>query len=262
MSITNRAIPSLALFILFFLGWLAITRHTSSTATSTTCHSRKDCALEHEAASFQRLSENSSSSSIMIRKILDVSRDILKYGVFDENGSPLTQKQVFELLTDSAAEGETFRRRFAEVLRNVDMPSYFWETPPTSETVATVRPFEFVVVRAMVLDSVEPEAEVFAEHFHYSCSTAVFRNLGGDSILISPSPCDNRDYAHIARFVRNASLQEQSDLFKKVGEVALQNLSQRPMWLSTSGAGVYWLHIRFDSFPKYYTYEPYRNQQT
>lgn len=31
-----------------------------------------------------------------------------------------------------------------------------------------------------------------------------------------------------------------------------------PIWLSTSGLGVYWLHMRLDRRPKYYTYEPFK----
>lgn len=30
------------------------------------------------------------------------------------------------------------------------------------------------------------------------------------------------------------------------------------LWCSTSGLGVYWLHIRLDQYPKYYTYRPYK----
>lgn len=31
----------------------------------------------------------------------------------------------------------------------------------------------------------------------------------------------------------------------------------RPVWLSTAGAGVAWLHVRLDDRPKYYSYRPY-----
>lgn len=36
-----------------------------------------------------------------------------------------------------------------------------------------------------------------------------------------------------------------------------QNLNDAPIWLNTAGAGVPWLHIRLDSRPKYYRYQPY-----
>ena len=31
------------------------------------------------------------------------------------------------------------------------------------------------------------------------------------------------------------------------------------LWVSTSGLGVYWLHVRLDSYPKYYQHAPYKN---
>ena len=31
----------------------------------------------------------------------------------------------------------------------------------------------------------------------------------------------------------------------------------QPMWLSTCGTGVYWLHVRLDTRPKYYSYDEY-----
>jgi hypothetical protein len=36
------------------------------------------------------------------------------------------------------------------------------------------------------------------------------------------------------------------------------SLSETPLRASTSGAGVAWLHIRFDTRPKYYIPLPYR----
>jgi hypothetical protein len=31
----------------------------------------------------------------------------------------------------------------------------------------------------------------------------------------------------------------------------------QPIWLSTAGMGVAWLHIRLDERPKYYSHKPY-----
>jgi hypothetical protein len=33
---------------------------------------------------------------------------------------------------------------------------------------------------------------------------------------------------------------------------------RKPVWLSTAGAGVSWLHVRLDDRPKYYGYRPYQ----
>lgn len=36
-------------------------------------------------------------------------------------------------------------------------------------------------------------------------------------------------------------------------------LGAKPVWLSTAGAGVPWLHVRLDDHPKYYGYALYRS---
>jgi hypothetical protein len=36
-------------------------------------------------------------------------------------------------------------------------------------------------------------------------------------------------------------------------------LGAKPVWLSTAGGGVSWLHVRLDDQPKYYGFEPYRH---
>jgi len=69
-------------------------------------------------------------------------------------------------------------------------------------------------------------------------------------------------YAQLATFVREAKIDEVYSLLKltalKMDEVVKKN---QPIWLSTSGLGVYWLHMRIDTFPKYYTYFEYRNKK-
>ena len=35
----------------------------------------------------------------------------------------------------------------------------------------------------------------------------------------------------------------------------------QPIWLSTAGMGVPWLHVRLDSRPKYYAFGPYRDDR-
>ena len=38
----------------------------------------------------------------------------------------------------------------------------------------------------------------------------------------------------------------------------LSRTSELPVWVSTNGDGVAWLHVRIDERPKYYAYAPYR----
>ena len=71
----------------------------------------------------------------------------------------------------------------------------------------------------------------------------------------SPPP----SYHHPShRFVRNAPSSHADEFWQSVGTAMLLRLSERPVWLSTSGLGIYYLHMRLDSRPKYYTHAPYR----
>ena len=67
----------------------------------------------------------------------------------------------------------------------------------------------------------------------------------------------------MASFVSDRALAPQAHLLlAAVGEqmAGRVSLTEDSVWLSTSGLGVYWLHVRLDSRPKYYTYEPYKRQ--
>jgi hypothetical protein len=40
-----------------------------------------------------------------------------------------------------------------------------------------------------------------------------------------------------------------------------QRLNEKPVWLSTAGGAVSWLHVRLDDRPKYYHYAMYKQTQ-
>lgn len=42
-----------------------------------------------------------------------------------------------------------------------------------------------------------------------------------------------------------------------MGETIQQRVSASLLWLITAGMGVFWLHLRLDSRPKYYSHRPY-----
>jgi hypothetical protein len=151
-----------------------------------------------------------------------------------------------------------FRDSFIARLAAMPFAAFRWETPAL--TTATVeRPFECVVVDAPELAAV-PDQRSFAEHFDRGVDdVAVFCNLGGDSTLVVPCPLvDASAYAHLAVFLRRAPAAQKHALWQRVGACVEQRLSSAPLWLSTAGAGVSWLHVRLDARPKYYVYAPYR----
>ena len=175
------------------------------------------------------------------------------------DGGPLSWSDV----VDRWQNDQSFRRFFVSVLVEAPFPAYFWETPPVTDATIN-REFEFVLVDSRQLADVRTDQQAFANHFASAqpgASVIEFSNLGGDATLVVPCPCGPLSaYSQISTFARRAPDDQQHQLWTLVGATLERQLGAQPVWLSTSGLGIYWLHIRLDSKPKYYTHEPYRNQ--
>ena len=158
---------------------------------------------------------------------------------------------------------EVFRDFFLDLLAASPWPACYFETPAISRATLD-RPFEFVLIDSRLLAGVPPEPEVFREHFGPAGSSgevATFANLGGDAVLVAPCPVGPPEaYPHLAAFVRRAPRSQQHGLWWHVGRAAASWLRERrePVWISTAGQGVFWLHVRLDRRPKYYNFPPYR----
>jgi hypothetical protein len=174
-----------------------------------------------------------------------------------DGSRPLSVREVIELWRSD----EAFRQFYARLLSASTFRAFFWETPPL--TTATLdREFEFVLVGSSALVDLQPEAAPFAEHFSAAEKQSVlaFPNLGGDAMLVVPVPiAEPHCYPHLAAFLRNAPAPQTSELWRSVGEAVRQRVSNVPLWLSTAGLGVSWLHLRLDSRPKYYRHLPYKS---
>jgi hypothetical protein len=151
-----------------------------------------------------------------------------------------------------------FRSLFNALLADAPYTAFRWETPAvTSATV--MRPFECVLLDSPGLAR-HPDPQAFAEHFAGAAGEVVsFTNLGGDAVLVVPCPvAEVSAYGHLAAFVRRAPERQRQALWRAVGEAMSLRVGTKPVWLSTAGAGVSWLHVRLDDRPKYYGYGPYK----
>jgi hypothetical protein len=156
-------------------------------------------------------------------------------------------------------EDADFRSWFNALLAEAPFAAFRWETPSLTAATA-VRAFEFVLLDSPGLGS-DPDADAFAEHFVGASEGGVveFANLGKDAILIVPCPNGLPSaFGHLAAFVRQAPEPQRHALWQQVGSAMRRRLGVKPVWLSTAGAGVSWLHVRLDNRPKYYGYGPYR----
>ncbi len=154
----------------------------------------------------------------------------------------------------------TFALSLATVMASIatgnGYPAIRWECAP--RRFADTRDATFVIVNAPHLARVSPEPHTFAEHFG-SGHAATFTNLRGDTDLIAPTDAQ-ADYAHLLRFLISASDAEKVELFAHVS-TAVSLSATDPLWVSTAGAGVHWLHVRLDPRPKYYAHAPFRDRE-
>jgi len=174
----------------------------------------------------------------------------------DFEGRPVKFSEVLRRWQDDAV----FRAFFIALLADAPFSAFRWETPPITAASAG-RPFEFALLDSPGL-ATQPDLDAFAEHFRGQAErrdVVSFPNLNNDAILVVPCPLGPVSaYGHLAAFVREAPDIQKHSLWRLVGELMERRLGPRPVWLSTAGAGVSWLHVRLDQRPKYYGHTPYR----
>jgi hypothetical protein len=179
----------------------------------------------------------------------------------EENGAAVSWKGFAQLLAGNAQ----FQDEMTSAIVETDFAAVFFETRPTvSER------FEFIVADAPQLERAASytQMEQFSAQMEANKGAVAssFFNLGRDAVLIVPNPDkrleDEASYRHLANFCRIPLVDLTRGFWSKVGKVMLEQLESepgRPLWLSTSGLGVYYLHMRVDTVPKYYTFAPFKN---
>lgn len=151
-----------------------------------------------------------------------------------------------------------WRSLFNETLAGSPYTAFRWETPPVT-AATSARPFEFVTLDSPALAS-RTDRTAFADHFAATHeSVTAFANLGGDAVLVVPCPvADDAAYGHLAAFVRFAPEEQRHAFWQAVGDAMARRMNAKPVWLSTAGYGVAWLHVRLDDRPKYYGHAAYK----
>ena len=202
---------------------------------------------------------------------LDPAGRVVRFRVRSPEG-PVSRASGYGLLR---ASGD-FRRTLAEACASVAMGAYFFELPAVAGAPSRAAsgqgagpvgpdglPFEWILAASPALEGLPADPAPFAAHLRPGAAVVRFDNLGGDARLVAP--CAGAGdalgtYAHLAAFLRGAPPEQVDALWAAVGEelAARRARSEAPFWVSTSGLGVAWLHVRIDERPKYITHAPYR----
>jgi len=203
------------------------------------------------------------SSIVFTRERVGISSE--KY-TLKRYGEPVSYGEVLSWLKSSSP----FRHQFIKVLQAVEFSAYLFECPAVSRKVINEVNFEFVVTDSPSLARQQADEMPFKSHFN-ECTNDVtsFISLGGDARLVVPCPAlkiNKNSYTHLGQFVRYAPTAQVEKFWESVSTTLLQRLFDssdaldgKDLWLSTNGNGVSWLHIRLDSFPKYYAYSPFKH---
>ena len=193
-------------------------------------------------------------------------RVVKRYGTDATKISLEGKENTFSTFFTMLKKESSFRESFNDVLAkfSLEYGAYFFECPPVNAKNAELRKFEFVLRKSKTLTEVKPNPRAFSSHLppKDTYGTAIFPNLGRDAVLVAPSDAPaNADYGHLASFVRNAPSKQAQIFWRDVATATLSRIREekdRPVWISTSGLGISWLHIRLDSRPKYYTHDEYK----
>lgn len=175
-----------------------------------------------------------------------------------QDGEELTVQEVIDLWQSSTV----FRAFYNKILEEVPFMGFFWENKPISQaTLGDI--YEFVVIGTEAFNGLKTNKKPFEEYFEEEEWVVNFENLGKNAILIAPCPSSlyTEGYKHLGQFIRNAPSAQWDALWERVGQQVQAHVdeNQLPVWLSTSGLGVHWLHVRLDEYPKYYVHQAYKS---
>ncbi len=185
-----------------------------------------------------------------------IDNNVYKISLFEDK-TQLCYEDVIRYWSESYK----FRDFYISILKESSFDSFFWENPPLTKSNLK-QAYEFVLVNSPQLSNVSADLKPFLAQFKSKKSrqnVIAFENLGKDAELIVPCPIVTEShYAHFATFVRNAPKDQIHELFIVLANSLEIKIGNKPTWVSTSGLGVYWLHVRLDTRPKYYSYQSYK----
>jgi hypothetical protein len=186
-----------------------------------------------------------------------VSGNVIKYHIL-ENDRKLLYAEVIQKWKHDVE----FRSFYTHVLATAEFKAFFWEHPPITKATFE-QTYEFILYDSPLLTKVRTDRHSFEKYFSQPTQyegIVSFMNLGKNALLVVPCPMREvvETYTHLAVFIREAPEAQKHHLWQMVAESVENQLNDRPTWLSTAGLGVYWLHIRLDTIPKYYHFKPYK----
>lgn len=175
---------------------------------------------------------------------------------FEYDGKALSFREILDLWENS----ENAIQAYVSGIRNLGFTQFFWEHPAINSKTLD-HTYEFMILKTEAFSSREIDKEAFGSKLSSEKQVEVFPNLGRNAMLVVPTiHSDEEHYKHLSIFMERAPTKQITELFEAIGKAMKTELKEgRPIWLSTAGLGVIWLHIRLDTTPKYYKTKTYKD---
>lgn len=134
----------------------------------------------------------------------------------------------------------------------------FLEFPMLNRDTASQEGY-YALITTHIFDSGKADGKAFENYFQKEGKIVTFPNISKDTILVVPNKLDKKKsrYYHIANYLRESPKEDIVALFKRVATEVLKlyNETNVPIYVSTHGNGVPWLHVRLCNSPKYYHFD-------
>jgi hypothetical protein len=158
------------------------------------------------------------------------------------------------------ATSEEYRESIINIFIESEYDNCLWEFPRIgTDTINNMA--EFVLIKSQPFPHADKSA--FKDNFDKYSDISVFRNISGDTLLISPNPnmldfYHKEQCGHVMSFMKYGNVEQKHALLKNIGIQMLKLVnSGQSIYLSTHGYGVPWLHMRLCDKPKYYKNKQY-----
>jgi len=195
---------------------------------------------------------------------------------FYKDGRAITWRMSLEVLASNTADANDFRNLHALIFAGGNelnpFEDYFWECNPVSLHTLDSTVYEFVLIHATLMHEKETNPDAFNDKFVNHMGTLDCLQFMTPSPppkgtnLLAPSRAPGTDlpvYRSMGSFFRGAPEQQLHNMLHLLGSHMPERMRARgdptlPLWLSTAGYDIAWLHIRLDDKPKYYRFKEYK----
>lgn len=115
--------------------------------------------------------------------------------------------------------------------------------------------YEEKIIECPILNNLHQNIIPFENYIyaHYDKAVTSFYNSSRTAKLVIPIPQSDKNFTTLKDFIDNASENHQKQFWKCVAyEIRQMNKLHKKIWVSTHGLEVGYLHVRIDTYPKYY----------